>query len=263
MELDREIGSFVANFRGPVCFLLGLPEKNCSDRDLVIFVDYLAGHRKAKHLDDKQKLGVGFLRELKEIPREKRTSMVLKKISEYFDRSNITKNALTIGFDRSIPFSNEFSDHLNKWRAEQLRKNFRQLHNSVNKLNASVVLMISLLESKSSSKIELALAARNIRSSIQSCEFHLKSGVAMSVVNNIHPQNIWRASHRLYLNRADRMTKLFEKLDVSLRSKGVNSNLAAVMVNRQHRWRDGWRELFENHRTFRKTVNAAEERQFG
>lgn len=261
MTIDKEIQQFVFNFRRPICLLLGLPEKKCSDYDLVIFVDYLIGYSKSQHVDKEQNLSGSFLHQLKALSPELRSELVLKKITEYFDRSNIIEGAFKPGFDRQILFSSQFKDHLHEWRKLELRKSFRKLHDSVNRMNRSVVGMISLLESKTASAVELQKAAREIRSSIQSCEHHLKSGIALSVVYNVHPQNIWRASHRLYVSRADRLTSLFDRMDSVLATRGVGSNLSGMMLKRQHRWKEGWRVIFENHRNFRKDHYAEAEQR--
>lgn len=247
MEHDNEIIEFVVKFKKPVCFLLGIPETKCSDKDISIFVDYLVGHKKNEYVRTDGG-GVDYLKAIRSIPRIKRSHIILEKIASYFDRARINKHAFSSDFDKAPPFSLEFKDALEAWRHQQLRANFKKLSLSVNRLNNAVASLINLISNEDSDPVAIRKSIREIKYSIQSCESNLKSGLAMSIAMDIHPQKIWKASTQLYLGRADKMSILFKRVDQHLSNREIRSNLGDYMIGRQRAWRDGWRVVFDNHR---------------
>lgn len=260
MECDHEILAFARQFKTPICFLLGISESKCRDEDVAVFIDHLIGYKKPEHTDG---LGIQYLRELQAIPRQKRSSIVLDKITQYFDRSHIKLNAFSVHFDNSIPFGEHFRGGLEAWRVTQLRRDFRQLSTSVLRLSTAVESIIGLLKQEQPNLVQLGRAVKEIRYAIQSCETNLKSGIAMSVAANIHPHNVWKASNRIYLERADKMAAVFSRLDIALANRGVKSNLGGLMLKRQQRWKEGWRLVFDNYRIRKKDKGSAYEAGIG
>lgn len=260
MECDQEILAFTQRFKTPVCFLLGISESKCRDQDVAVFIDYLIGYKKSEHTDG---LGVQYLHALQAIPREKRSSIVLSTITKYFDRSNIKLNAFSVHFDNTIPFGVDFREALEAWRITQLRRDFRQLSTSVLRLSRAFESVVSLLKQENPNVLHLNRVVKEIRYAIQSCESNLKSGIAMSIAANIHPHSVWKASNRIYLERADKMVAIFSRLDVALANKGVRSNLGDLMLKRQQRWKEGWGVVFDNYRIRKKGKGSIYETGIG
>lgn len=245
---ERQLERFAEIYKRPICLLLGLPENNCTNQDASIFLSYLVGHKVLSSRDESGELGAKFLRLVRDIPRSERNLTVLQKVAALHDRSQILKKSFDPLARTDIPFSGLFREHLVKQRKEKLREYFLRLHHSVNRLNASISTISTLLKTPGITKLEFKACTKEIRMSIQSCEFHLKSGVAMALANNVHPNSIWKASHGLYELRASRLHTIFKKVDILLKSRGVPSSLSIVMGKRQDRWSKNWRDIFEAHR---------------
>ncbi|MFK4132073.1 hypothetical protein ACI2KR_07220 [Pseudomonas luteola] len=248
MQVEKELLEFSKTYKRPICFLLGIPERNCTDKDAAIFIDYLIGHKAPRYIEANGSLDLKFLRSLRDIPRSERDLLVLKRITAFYDRDNILKNAYNLSFDRSFPFSKLFEDHLIEQRKAKLRSYFFKLHESVNRLNVSLGSLTKILSNNASHPTELKHAIKNVRMSIQSCEFHLKSGIAMGLANGIHPHALWKASQRIYDSRASRLTKLSNRIDDIAASRGVTTSLHGFMKKRNERWMKNWRNVFEAHR---------------
>ncbi|MDU8351271.1 hypothetical protein RYA05_05080 [Pseudomonas syringae pv. actinidiae] len=263
MEIKKDLIEFAKQFKRPITFLLGVPEASCTDRDAAIFIEYVAGPKVEKFREAKGELNLDLVKKLMAIPREQRNLMIMQKVATYFDRHNIVKNALNPNFEAKIPFSDLFKSRLQEQRKFLLRDYMGRLHKSVDRLNAAVHQMAVAISDENTSKIELRKCAKEVRASIQSCEFHLKSGVAMAIANGIHPQKIRSASQTLYLNRADRMVGLFSRVDAVLRNRGMTSNLSNSFVKRQGVWNENWRVVFENYRKTRGISNDHETKRYG
>jgi hypothetical protein len=236
--------------------LLSLPEAVCSNDDAVILMSSLVGHKVKQHIQPDGVISHRLLADLMKAPDLRRNRKGLNGVVARYDRSKILENPFRASNGADLPFSDFFQAHLKKERQHKMREYFYRLHKSVNRLNAAVILLASLIKDPYASKAQIRACTKEVRMSIQSCEFHLKSGIAMALANNVHPHAIWKATHGLYELRASRMKTLFEKVDQVLLKRDIHSSLGMIMARRNATWGKNWRDIFESHKVNRNNNNG-------
>jgi hypothetical protein len=256
IKYESALSEFVQRFKSPICTLLNLPEDKCTNSDAVVLVSYLIGHKIGQNLNDSGRINVYLLGHLKDIPQKLRTGASLDRIAAAYDRSVILGDPFTGTGAKSPGMSQLFTGHLLSQRQAKLRSYFHRLHDSVNRLNRAVSVLPIIISDPSISNMKVKACIKEIRMSIQSCEFHLKSGIAMALANDVHPNAVWKASHGLYELRASRLKGMFEKVDSILLKRNIKSSLGSIMSRRQAVWGQNWRDIFELHRLKRNNNNG-------
>jgi hypothetical protein len=239
-----------ATLKSSVCHAIGINPNACNDLDVSLLLSYSLGIQVSSEASESD-VHNALIKMVEKNPRYFNDSALLEKVALMNDRYNVVSNAFSTDH---MKYSDTFSNAIDQMRKEKMRAYFLKLSKSVHQLNLGVSDLTSGLRGNASSK-DLQKSVRQIRMSIQSCEHHLKSGIGMALAAGVHPHSVWKATYGLYDLRVSKMASLFERADVVLKSRGVKSPLSRIMKNRQSKWLNNWREIFESFRRSRINKN--------
>jgi hypothetical protein len=241
MNYKNEMESFIEQHKSAMCFLLGINQNDFLNSDLVIIASYLTSRAGESHYLKNGKIDPCFLDDIKKIPIEERSELILIKAAEWHERGGLLGKKVTTALKKEMIFSPKLELALSELRKQKCKESFLRLSDSMSDLKKHMKSLTVLLKGQgsfndASFKFQVRQTIKLIKSDLQKCNYQSRAGMIWAIKTGVSPEKASSAVSQVYLRYLEPLSKSFIAVDQLLNSQGMKSNMSNSIDNMKERW---------------------------
>lgn len=235
---DLALAKFVKENHSQLSFLYGTTPDQVSSDDLRIVLGYTANLELRSVFEFKGKLGPEALFEIRRIPAASRTLDTAARAIAHHEVGLVINKPLSKARDVLPSYGKALGGYVAEWRMRKMRATFRKLVDASLEVDNKTRALLDAVKSYRDvptlqNKIKVQSAIKGVNKSLLSAHFHAKAGAAWSIRAGFTGLQAARAINTVYIQRINKLSASYEKLDDFLQRQGISSKVSEGINRRK------------------------------